>query len=61
MVLKGPGIEQENTLHVTGLNEVWLQQRAFWNAAFPTGVDFILVSENQVMALPRTTQIQGEF
>ncbi|HAV74015.1 MULTISPECIES: phosphonate C-P lyase system protein PhnH [unclassified Limnobacter] len=61
MVLKGPGIEQENTLHVTGLNETWLQRRAFWNAAFPTGVDFILVSENQVVALPRTTQVQGEF
>ncbi|PZO26136.1 MAG: hypothetical protein DCE88_13015 [Betaproteobacteria bacterium] len=60
-MLKGPGIEQENTLHVTGLNEAWLQRRAFWNAAFPTGVDFILVSENQVVALPRTTQVQGEF
>jgi alpha-D-ribose 1-methylphosphonate 5-triphosphate synthase subunit PhnH len=59
--LKGPGIEQEKTLHVTGLNEAWLQRRAFWNAAFPTGVDFILVSENQVVALPRTTQVQGEF
>lgn len=61
LVLKGPGIEQENTLHVTGLNEAWLQRRAFWNAAFPTGVDFILVSENQLVALPRTTQVQGEF
>jgi len=61
LVLKGPGIEQENTLHVTGLNESWLHRRAFWNAAFPTGVDFILVSENQVVALPRTTQVQGEF
>lgn len=61
LVLKGPGIEKENTLHLAGLNEAWLQRRAFWNAAFPTGVDFILVSESQVVALPRTTQIQGEF
>lgn len=61
LVLNGPGIEHENTLHMTGLNEVWLQRRAFWNAAFPTGVDFILVSENQLVALPRTTQVQGEF
>lgn len=61
LVLKGPGIEQENTLHVAGLNQAWLQRWAFWNAAFPTGVDFILVSEHQLAALPRTTHIQGEF
>lgn len=61
LTLTGPGIEKENTLHVAGLNTAWLQRRAFWNAAFPTGVDFILVSENQVVALPRSTQVQGEF
>jgi alpha-D-ribose 1-methylphosphonate 5-triphosphate synthase subunit PhnH len=61
LVLKGPGIEKANTLHVAGLNHAWLQRRAFWNAAFPTGVDFILVSESQVVALPRTTQVEGEF
>lgn len=60
LVLKGPGIEKENSLHVAGLNAAWLQRRAFWNAAFPTGVDFILVSENQLVALPRATQVPGE-
>lgn len=59
--LSGPGIERETTLNVAGLNSAWLQQRLFWNAAFPTGVDFILVSESQLVALPRTTQVQGEF
>jgi len=61
LTLTGPGIEKENTVHVADLHTAWLQRRAFWNAAFPTGVDFILVSENQLMALPRTTQVQGEF
>lgn len=61
LTLTGPGIEKENTLQVAGLNTAWLQRRAFWNDAFPTGVDFILVSENQVVALPRSTQVQGEF
>lgn len=61
LTLTGPGIQKENTLNVAALNEAWLQSRAFWNAAFPTGVDFILVSENHLVAWPRTTQIQGDF
>ena len=61
LTLSGPGIQKENTLHVAGLDEAWLQRRAFWNAAFPTGVDLVVVSADQLVALPRTTQIQGEF
>lgn len=59
--LTGPGIETTNTLKVQGLNAAWLQRHALWNTAFPTGVDFILLSDRQLVALPRTTQIQGEF
>jgi alpha-D-ribose 1-methylphosphonate 5-triphosphate synthase subunit PhnH len=59
--LRGPGIASENSLWLEGLHPAWLQQRANWNAAFPMGIDFILVSQSQLVALPRTTQIQGEF
>lgn len=59
--LTGPGIETTNTLKMLGMNTAWLHRRAFWNAAFPTGVDCILLSDKQLVALPRTTQIQGDF
>lgn len=56
--LSGPGIEKTVRLVVNGLVSEWLSKHDAWNAAFPLGVDFILVDDNQVTALPRTTKVQ---
>lgn len=55
--LQGPGIDGEQALQVGGVDPAWWTQRAEWNAHFPLGVDFILVSGDAVAALPRTTRI----
>lgn len=55
--LQGPGINGEQLLHVGGVDPAWWTLRAEWNAHFPMGVDFILVSDNAIAALPRTTRI----
>ncbi|CAM5539507.1 hypothetical protein TMEC54S_00030 [Thauera mechernichensis] len=55
--LHGPGINGEQLLHVSGVDPAWWTQRAEWNTHFPLGVDFILVSQHAVAALPRTTRI----
>lgn len=57
LCLQGPGIDGEQMLHVSGVDPAWWTQRAEWNAHFPLGVDFILVSEHAIVALPRTTRI----
>ncbi len=56
--LTGPGIADTAQLAVTGLNPAWLAARRDWCAAFPLGVDFILVDAQQAVCLPRTTRIQ---
>jgi alpha-D-ribose 1-methylphosphonate 5-triphosphate synthase subunit PhnH len=57
--LSGPGIEIETALSVSGIDPAWWALRSSWNGAFPLGIDLILVAGNQVVALPRTTRIQG--
>lgn len=59
LILRGPGIDGQQSLAVRGLNEDWITARARWNRNFPMGVDLILVDDTQVVALPRTTQITG--
>lgn len=56
--LTGPGIADTMPLAVTGLHPAWLAARRDWCAAFPLGVDFILVDGQQAVCLPRTTRIQ---
>ncbi len=55
--LQGPGIDGELLLQVSGVDPAWWTLLAEWNAHFPMGVDMILVSDNAVTALPRTTRI----
>lgn len=57
--LSGPGIDGVRNITVQGLNPAWIDARESWNAAFPMGVDIVLLSGTQVMALPRTTRIKG--
>lgn len=56
--LTGPGIGDESTLHVVGVDPAWWTHRSRWNASFPMGVDLILLSSRRLAALPRTTRIR---
>ncbi len=58
LTLSGPGIDGQTKASLKGFHSDWLTQRTQWNSAFPLGVDFILVDEKQVFALPRTTHIE---
>ena len=55
--LAGPGIPEYRLVKTTGFDPAWWQSRKNWVINFPLGVDFILVDQIQVMAIPRTTQI----
>jgi len=57
--LSGPGVDGARNITVQGLNSAWLDSRESWNAAFPMGVDIVLLAGKQAMALPRTTRIKG--
>lgn len=55
--LTGPGIETDKTVQVGGLGD------AFWNirqgrARYPMGFDIILVDGQNVVAIPRSTQVE---
>ena len=56
--LSGPGIKDSEILNVDGLNTEWLSKRDDWVCAFPLGVDMILLDEQHVAALPRTTKVE---
>ena len=56
--LSGPGIKNIEDLIVDGLNSVWLTERDDWVGSFPLGVDMILVDDQCVAALPRTTKVE---
>lgn len=56
--LTGPGIANSNELLLKGLDRQWLDRRDDWVCSFPLGVDFILMDDRQLVALPRTTQVE---
>jgi len=56
--LSGPGIESQSDVRIDGLTDVHLRQLADNRNQFPAGIDLILVSDRQVLGLPRTTDIQ---
>ena len=58
--LKGPGIRDNATLHVDGVNDQWWKLRESWNGSFPLGVDVVLLSSDSLTAIPRTIQIAVE-
>jgi alpha-D-ribose 1-methylphosphonate 5-triphosphate synthase subunit PhnH len=58
-VLSGPGIETMVQLHVVGAPSDFLAQRAANLASFPCGVDTILTCGSDLVALPRTTQVEA--
>ena len=56
--LNGPGINGNVLTTIAGLNTQWLAYREQWNCAFPLGIDMIIIDNNQVMSLPRTTNVE---
>jgi alpha-D-ribose 1-methylphosphonate 5-triphosphate synthase subunit PhnH len=55
--VSGPGVRGTRQLSLSGLNAAWVLRRAEWTAAFPLGVDMILMDERRVAALPRTARL----
>ena len=56
--LSGPGIKESETLAIKGLHSDWLSNREKWNSSFPLGVDYILLDDQSLAALPRTTKVE---
>lgn len=55
--LRGPGIDGERRLEIQGIPERFWAMCRENSDSFPRGVDFILVADSRVVALPRTTLI----
>lgn len=55
--VSGPGVNGDRTFWVQGLNTQWLALHQSHKAHFPMGVDVLLVSNHQLVALPRTAKI----
>lgn len=58
--LSGPGIPDKSTVCIQGIDPDWWQKREQWNSGFPLGVDMIVVTERQVLGLPRTTRVTAK-
>jgi alpha-D-ribose 1-methylphosphonate 5-triphosphate synthase subunit PhnH len=59
-VLTGPGIKESNVFRTSGLKEI-VKAREVVNGEFPLGIDLLLVDKKgNLLALPRTTKIEGE-
>ena len=57
-VWQGPGIEHQREMNTVLDKTFWLKRAAAM--AFPLGVDVILVAGQDLIGLPRTTQVQFE-
>lgn len=56
--LTGPGIPESRLVKIAGFDPTWWLIRQEWVMNFPLGVDLLLVDKTQVMAIPRTTQLE---
>ena len=60
LALSGPGIRATQVLHATGLSDDMPARLAANRALFPRGVDFILVSGDEIAALPRSVRLASK-
>lgn len=60
LLLRGPGIESEQTLAVGGLDAAFWQARAALESEYPRGIDLILCCGDTLAAIPRTTRVTVE-
>ncbi len=57
LTLTGPGICGHRTIRVSGLSRDWLQWLSKRQRQFPLAMDLFLVSQDRVMAIPRSTRV----
>jgi alpha-D-ribose 1-methylphosphonate 5-triphosphate synthase subunit PhnH len=60
LALSGPGIRDRQVVRATGLPDDMSARLAANRALFPRGLDFILVSGNEIAALPRSVRLASE-
>ena len=58
--LTGPGIDGQTAFYGQGLQADLFDQRAKLRRRFPAGLDFVFVSDDGVVGIPRTTLITAE-
>ncbi|GAB3759380.1 phosphonate C-P lyase system protein PhnH [Microlunatus parietis] len=59
LTLSGPGIKGTTMITVAGLSRDFFAARADLTAAFPTGIDLVLITDYRTMiGIPRTTRIE---
>lgn len=59
IALKGPGINGVQMLSARSLPENFVHRMTDNRVLFPRGVDLLLVTDNAVAAVPRSTRIEG--
>lgn len=55
--LRGPGIDGERRIDIQGIPERFWTMCLENHGLFPRGIDFLLVADSRVVALPRTTLV----
>lgn len=60
LVLRGPGIRNQQSLQAAPLPDDISERLKFNRSLFPRGVDLILVSADQIAALPRSVRLCTE-
>jgi alpha-D-ribose 1-methylphosphonate 5-triphosphate synthase subunit PhnH len=60
LMVRGPGIKDFRAIAPAGLPADFVAQWGANRAAFPRGVDLLLVADGQVIGLPRSTRISVE-
>ena len=58
--LRGPGIENVQTLSVGGPGVAFWRARMAMEAEFPRGIDLLLCCADRIAAVPRSTQVEVE-
>ena len=61
VVATGPGIASKRSIYSTGFNARLLEQRRQFQQQFPLGIDLILTSGDEFLAIPRTTTLKTEI
>jgi alpha-D-ribose 1-methylphosphonate 5-triphosphate synthase subunit PhnH len=59
LMLSGPGIAGTGRIGVAGLPDGFWTARAALAPLFPRGIDLVLTQDDRLVALPRTTLVQG--
>ena len=58
LVLRGPGIEAQHRISVTGLAGGFWSDRDALAPLFPLGIDLILTAGERMVCIPRTTRVE---